>query len=608
VSKKIWIFAFEYAGIAKVGGLGEVSANQCTQLAGDAALDLEVFMPSYGKHRDLQEQFHFTPLLEEDGSKLILKGHFDPAYFGLHYGDQLHARSFTKYQSFTDIGYFEIEIWHGVVKGVSMNLLVGRNAIAARILNDGDVYNFSTLNAKLGLFSKVMREYMRYAIHKHPSRIPDIIHIHDHHPLGALLCCRQELNLVERDVRSLITMHLLTWPRRDLEFYWKSGVTNELLDIQVGPLRVQKQMTEIYEMCLGEDPDAVAPTLEKVGCVVADQVIAVSESFLHSDIIPNCGGDLIKWKADFTWNGCDWDFEKHKQLVWDRVKDKLPNLTLDTVRSWNFRKVFLEHILGDLSDHEPILPNLEIKSVIATEFATPPYHPDGSVDPFDSDGPLVLVTGRVSPQKGIEDLLAIIPEIVAQIPDVKFLFLMVPTPYALDDLRAYMEVARAFPDNIRFIFGLAGSIFLLAHLSADVYTCPSRWEPFGIVALEAMASRIPVVATYVGGLQESIVHLEDHPDTGTGLLCPQGDQQALKFALVSLLRAMQIAENKAKDPSLTATDVQAKLAQIVHPGLLEKVRHDLTFGSTVRSNAYSRVEITFRWAEVSKKLKRIYLF
>ena len=396
------------------------------------------------------------------------------------------------------------------------------------------------------------------------------------------------------------------FPHRPREHPVCLGVTNELLDIQVGPIRVPKRMTEIYEMCLGEDP-AVIPTLEKVGCVVADEVIAVSESFLHSDIIPNCGGDLIRWKVDFTWNGCDWDFDRHKQLVWDRVKDHLPDRTLETVRSWDFRKVILEHLLGDLSDHEPILPNLEIKSVITTEFSTPPYHPDGSVDPFEKEGPLVLVTGRVSPQKGIEDLLAIIPEIVAQIPDVKFLFLMVPTPYALDDLRAYMEVARAYPKNIRFIFGLAGSIFLLAHLSADVYTCPSRWEPFGIVALEAMASQIPVVATYVGGLQESIVHLEDHPNTGPGLLCPQGDQQALKYALVSLLRTMQIAENKAKDPSLTATDVQGKLAQIVHPSLLEEVRKDLTFGSIIRSNAYSRVKTTFRWAAVSQKLKRIYL-
>ena len=213
----------------------------------------------------------------------------------------------------------------------------------------------------------------------------------------------------------------------------------------------------------------------------------------------------------------------------------------------------------------------------------------------------------MSPQKGIEDLLAVIPEIISQIPDVKFLFLMVPTPYALDDLRTYMDVARAYPDNIRFIFGLAGSIFLLAHLSADVYTCPSRWEPFGIVALEAMASKIPVVATYVGGLQESIVHLEDHPDTGTGLLCPQGDREALTYALISLLRAMDLAEEKTKNPSLGAGDVQPQLNQIVHPILLEKVRHDLTFGSTIRTNAYERVEKFFRWVEVSKKLKHIYM-
>ena len=95
---------------------------------------------------------------------------------------------------------------------------------------------------------------------------------------------------------------------------------------------------------------------------------------------------------------------------------------------------------------------------------------------------------------------------------------------------------------------------MLAHLSSDVYCCPSRWEPFGIVALEAMASKIPVVATYVGGLMESMLHLEDHPKEGTGLLCPNEDVDALKFALVSLITTMQIAEEKKKSPNLTKKD------------------------------------------------------
>ena len=122
-----------------------------------------------------------------------------------------------------------------------------------------------------------------------------------------------------------------------------------------------------------------------------------------------------------------------------------------------------------------------------------------------------------------------------------------------------------------------------------------------------MALEIPVVATYVGGLQDSILHLGDHHDTGSGLLCLKEDRETLKYALVSLLRNMQINEEKTKNLAIRDTDIQPKFAQIVHPVLLGNVQHDLTYGSVIRNNAYERVESTFRWMDVSRKLKTIYL-
>jgi len=170
-----------------------------------------------------------------------------------------------------------------------------------------------------------------------------------------------------------------------------------------------------------------------------------------------------------------------------------------------------------------------------------------------------------------------------------------------------MKTARKYPDNIRFIFGIAGSIYMLAHLSSDVYCCPSRWEPFGIVALEAMASKIPVIATHVGGLMESMLHLEDHPQVGTGLLCPNEDVDALSFALVSLITTMQIAEEEKKNPILTKKDFKKRLENISHPKLRAQVKKNLLFGEKIRNNALHRVEHNFRWETVSQKLKKIYL-
>ena len=50
--KSVWIFSFEYAGVAKLGGLGEVPANQARHLS--EQFNITVFMPSHGKVEDLK--------------------------------------------------------------------------------------------------------------------------------------------------------------------------------------------------------------------------------------------------------------------------------------------------------------------------------------------------------------------------------------------------------------------------------------------------------------------------------------------------------------------------------------------------------------------------
>lgn len=65
--------------------------------------------------------------------------------------------------------------------------------------------------------------------------------------------------------------------------------------------------------------------------------------------------------------------------------------------------------------------------------------------------------------------------------------------------------------------------------SKTVAVVPSLYEPFGLVALEAMACGIPVVATAVGGLKETV------QDGESGLLVPPGDVTALARALITLL-------------------------------------------------------------------------
>lgn len=68
------------------------------------------------------------------------------------------------------------------------------------------------------------------------------------------------------------------------------------------------------------------------------------------------------------------------------------------------------------------------------------------------------------------------------------------------------------------------------YASADVVVFPSLWpEPFGRIPLEAMAAKVPVVASDTGGIQETVIHGK------TGLLVPPGDTAALRNALQNLI-------------------------------------------------------------------------
>jgi glycosyltransferase involved in cell wall biosynthesis len=67
------------------------------------------------------------------------------------------------------------------------------------------------------------------------------------------------------------------------------------------------------------------------------------------------------------------------------------------------------------------------------------------------------------------------------------------------------------------------------YAAANVSVVPSHYEPFGLVAIEAMASRTPVVAAAVGGLKYTIVSGK------TGLLCPPKDERAFAEAIDRIL-------------------------------------------------------------------------
>ncbi len=114
---------------------------------------------------------------------------------------------------------------------------------------------------------------------------------------------------------------------------------------------------------------------------------------------------------------------------------------------------------------------------------------------------LVLFVGRLTEQKGCEYLIRAIPLVSKQL-DVKLIVV------GDGSYRAELEnVAKAVDGNrVRFTGFLSDTDLTELYLCSDAMVIPSIYEPFGVVALEAMAAGLPVVASNVDGLGEIVVH------------------------------------------------------------------------------------------------------
>ena len=131
------------------------------------------------------------------------------------------------------------------------------------------------------------------------------------------------------------------------------------------------------------------------------------------------------------------------------------------------------------------------------------------------DTPYMLFVGRITRQKGIIHLVNAIKYIKPGLQIV----ICAGSPDTEEigrEMKQNVEKARkASKNKIVWIPEMVPKSDLVALYSrASVFVCPSVYEPFGIINLEAMACRVPVVASAVGGIPEIVVHGE------TGLLVP----------------------------------------------------------------------------------------
>jgi glycosyltransferase involved in cell wall biosynthesis len=171
----------------------------------------------------------------------------------------------------------------------------------------------------------------------------------------------------------------------------------------------------------------------------------------------------------------------------------------------------------------------------------------------------VLFVGRITDQKGIFHLL----EAARKLPPGVQVVLCASAPDTPEIEQRLRRTVAEHPNVVWIGEMVPVDEVVQLYSHAAVFACPSVYEPFGLINLEAMACETPVVASAVGGILEVV------EDGRTGLLVPPADPDALAAAI-------------------------------------RRVLEDRGFARALGQAGRRRVEERFSWASVAARTERVY--
>lgn len=150
---------------------------------------------------------------------------------------------------------------------------------------------------------------------------------------------------------------------------------------------------------------------------------------------------------------------------------------------------------------------------------------------------IILFVGRLVYEKGVQHLIAAMPKILNGYHDAKLV--IAGKGGMMDELKQEAN-ALGLGDKVYFTGYINGKDVPKLYKAADVAVFPSTYEPFGIVALEAMLSERPIVVSDIGGLNEIVQHREN------GMKCYAGNANSIADSILELLYNPELCANLTK--------------------------------------------------------------
>ena len=189
---------------------------------------------------------------------------------------------------------------------------------------------------------------------------------------------------------------------------------------------------------------------------------------------------------------------------------------------------------------------------------------------------IILFVGRLVYEKGVQHLISAMPKILNGYQDSKLV--IVGKGGMIDELKAQVD-AMGIGNKVYFAGYLQGKDVQRMYKAADIAVFPSTYEPFGIVALEAMLSENPVVVSDIGGLNEIV----EHRVNGMKAYC--GNPNSIADSILELLFDHKLcsditkkAKNKVRNEynwSKIAQDTHFTYQKAICQSMAEKQKREL---------------------------------